>query len=45
MTPLVQTHIKLIRTTAPKDMKEAKDSRLQGRAEAKRKKLNRSVLK
>ncbi|KAF8973513.1 hypothetical protein BDZ97DRAFT_1647723 [Flammula alnicola] len=36
---LVPTHIKHLRTTAPKDMKEAKESRVQGRAVAKQKKL------
>ncbi|KJA28670.1 hypothetical protein HYPSUDRAFT_129067 [Hypholoma sublateritium FD-334 SS-4] len=45
ITPLIQTHIKLLRTTTPKDMKEAKESRLQGRAEAKRRKTNHSSLK
>lgn len=39
ITPLIQTHIKLLRTTAPKDMKEAKELRLQGKAAAKWKRL------
>ncbi|KAK7465401.1 RNase P and RNase MRP subunit [Stygiomarasmius scandens] len=36
--PLMQTHIKQLRTTAPKDMKAAKQNRTEGRAAAKEKK-------
>jgi ribonuclease P/MRP protein subunit POP3 len=35
-TPLVPTHIKQVRTTAPKDMKVAKERRVKGRADAKK---------
>lgn len=36
-TSLVPTHIKQLRTTAPKDMRAAKELRAKGRAEAKAK--------
>lgn len=36
-TPIVPTHIKQLRTTAPKDMKAAKEKRAAGRAAAKEK--------
>ncbi|KAF8913133.1 hypothetical protein CPB84DRAFT_1760415 [Gymnopilus junonius] len=36
--PLIGTHVKHLRTTAPKDMKAAKESRNQERADAKRRK-------
>lgn len=36
-TSLVATHIKQLRTTAPKDMRAAKELRAKGRAEAKAK--------
>lgn len=40
---LIATHVKHVRTTAPKDMKAAKESRNQERADAKkRKKLLRT---
>jgi ribonuclease P/MRP protein subunit POP3 len=35
------THVKQLRTTAPKDMKAAKESRIKGKAEAK---LRRKIL-
>jgi ribonuclease P/MRP protein subunit POP3 len=35
---LIPTHIKLLKTTAPKDMKEAKEARIQGKAAAKQRK-------
>ncbi|KIK70694.1 hypothetical protein GYMLUDRAFT_65907 [Collybiopsis luxurians FD-317 M1] len=37
-TPIIPTHIKQLRTTAPKDMKAAKERRAAGRAAAKEKK-------
>lgn len=36
-TPIIPTHIKQLRTTAPKDMKAAKEQRVAGRAAAKKK--------
>ncbi|KZV76934.1 hypothetical protein PENSPDRAFT_645693 [Peniophora sp. CONT] len=38
---LEPTHIKQLRTTAPKDMKKAKEARAQGRADAKERKVAR----
>ena len=38
---LIPTHIKQLRTTAPKDMKASKEQRTKGRAEAKRRKRER----
>jgi len=44
-TMLIPTHIKLLRTTAPKDMKVAKDARVRGKAAAKeRKKVLRAGI-
>lgn len=44
LTPsLIPTHIKHLRTTAPKDMKEAKEARMQGKATAKKRKLAQSM--
>ncbi|THV07524.1 hypothetical protein K435DRAFT_772431 [Dendrothele bispora CBS 962.96] len=40
--PLIQTHIKQLRTTAPKDMKAAKQQRIEGRAAAKEKRKKKS---
>ncbi|KAE9398452.1 hypothetical protein BT96DRAFT_994801 [Gymnopus androsaceus JB14] len=42
-TPIIPTHIKQLRTTAPKDMKAAKEKRAAGRAAAKEKKKNKAV--
>ena len=39
----IPTHIKQLRTTAPKDMKAAKEQRTKGRAEAKRRKKELKV--
>ena len=40
---MIPTHIKQLRTTAPKDMKAAKEQRTKGRAEAKRRKKELKV--
>ncbi|KAI0830568.1 hypothetical protein BC628DRAFT_1354592 [Trametes gibbosa] len=44
-TPLVATHIKQLRTTAPKDMKAAKDKRARERAAAKERRKHKSLPK
>jgi len=41
--PLISTHIKQTRTTAPKDLKAAKEQRTQGKAKAKRRKKQTQV--
>jgi len=42
---LIPTHIKLFKTSAPKDMKAAKDARNQGKARAKERSLHGKELK
>lgn len=41
---LVPTHVKQIRTSAPKDMKVSKEARLEGRKAAKTRKQKKSQL-
>ena len=44
LSTLIPTNIKHLRTTAPKDMKAAKEARKQGRAEAKKAKKKKLIL-
>ncbi|KAF9486310.1 hypothetical protein BDN70DRAFT_793852 [Pholiota conissans] len=44
IAPLISTHIKHLRTTVPKDMKEAKELRLKGKAAARQKRFTKSKL-